>query len=201
MTKVTAAEVKDLRNKTGAGMLDCKNALVEADGDENRAVEILRAKGQASVDKRSGRDTSEGAVASYIHSNKQIGAMVEIQCETDFVARNDDFLEFAYDLAMHVAANNPEFLSADDIPDSVVEQERSVFTEKTLAEGKPEHIVEKIVDGQIAKWKKGIVLLDQEHINVDKHEKKTIEELRAELSAKVGENVVVARFTRFEVGA
>jgi elongation factor Ts len=197
---VTAADVKALRDQTGAAMMDCKAALTEADGDSERAIEILRVKGQASAAKREGRGTEEGVVAAYIHANKKVGAMVEVQCETDFVARNDDFQAFAYDVALHVAATAPTYVSAEEIPEGERDAERRVFEEKAREEGKPDNVVEKIVDGQLAKWAKEVALLDQPHVNADKHESKTIEELRQELAAKTGENVRIARFAYFRVG-
>jgi elongation factor Ts len=200
MADIKAADVKALREITGAGMMDAKAALIEADGDTDRAVELLRVKGQASAAKRSDRGTSEGVVASYIHANKKVGALVEVQCETDFVARNEDFAEFAYEVAMHVAAASPAHVSKDEIPEEKVAAERRVFEEKAKEEGKPDNIVEKIVDGQVAKWAKDIVLLEQEHVNTDKHDSKTIEQLREELAAKVGENVVISRFSCFRIG-
>jgi elongation factor Ts len=197
---VTAADVKSLRDRTGAGMMDCKAALAEADGDVDRAVEILRVKGQASAAKREGRGTNEGVVSSYIHANHRVGAMVEVQCETDFVARNDDFKAFAYEVALHIAATGPHHVSADEIPESEREAERRVFEEKAKEEGKPENVVEKIVSGQLEKWAKDVALLEQVHVNTDKHEGKTIEELRQGIAAKTGENVRIARFSYFRVG-
>jgi elongation factor Ts len=197
---VSAADVKALRDRTGAGMMDSKAALTEADGDVERAIEILRVKGQASAAKREGRGTDEGVVSSYIHANHRVGAMVEVQCETDFVARNDDFKAFAYDVALHVAASAPRYISPDEIPEEEREAERRVFEAKAREEGKPDDVVEKIVGGQMAKWAREITLLEQEHVNADKHEKKTIEELRQELAAKTGENVRVARIAYFRVG-
>lgn len=200
MADVKAADVKALREKTGAGMMDSKAALVEAGGDVERAIELLRVKGQASAAKRSDRGTSEGVVASYIHANRRVGAMVEVQCETDFVARNEDFAEFAYEVAMHIAAASPTHVSRDDIPADQVAAERRVFEEKAKEEGKPENVVERIVDGQVAKWAKEIALLEQEHVNVDKHDSKTIEQMREAIAAKVGENVVISRFSCFRIG-
>ena len=200
MADIKAADVKALREQTGAGMMDAKAALIEADGDADRAVELLRVKGQASAAKRSDRGTSEGVVASYIHANKKVGALVEVQCETDFVARNEDFAAFAYEVAMHVAAASPAHVSKDEIPEDKIAAERRVFEEKAKEEGKPDNIVEKIVDGQVAKWAKDIVLLEQEHVNTDKHDSKTIEQLREEIAAKVGENVVISRFSCFRIG-
>ena len=197
---VSAADVKALRDRTGAGMMDCKAALDEAEGDVDKAVDILRVKGQASAAKRAGRGTDEGVVTAYIHANDKVGAMVEVQCETDFVARNEDFKAFAYEVALHVAATAPQYVSADEIPEDVREAERRIFAEKAREEGKPDEVVEKIVEGQLAKWSKEVALLEQGHVNVDKHESKTIEELRQEIAAKTGENVRVARFAYFRVG-
>ena len=197
---VSATDVKALRDRTGAAMMDCKAALDEADGDVDKAIEILRVKGQASAAKRSGEATSEGVVASYIHANGKVGALVEVQCETDFVARNDDFQEFACEVALHVAALNPQYVSTEEIPEEEREAERRVFEEKAREEGKPDDVVEKIVEGQLAKWAKEVALLDQEHVRTDRYEGKTIEELRAELAAKTGENIRIARFARFGVG-
>jgi elongation factor Ts len=197
---ITAADVKALRDRTGAAMMDCKTALTESEGDVDRAIEILRVKGQASAAKREGRGTSEGVVASYIHANDKVGAMVEVQCETDFVARNEDFKAFAYEVALHVAATSPKFVSADEIPADEREAEKRVFEEKAREDGKPDNVVEKIVDGQLTKWAKEVALLDQAHVNTEKHDSKSIEELRQELAAKTGENIRVARFAYFRVG-
>ena len=198
---VTAADVKALRDRTGAAMMDCKAALSESDGDVDRAIEILRVKGQASAAKREGRGTGEGVVASYIHANDRVGAMVEVQCETDFVARNEDFRAFAYEVALHVAATSPSYVSIDEIPEEEREAERKVFEEKAREEGKPDEVVAKIVEGQLSKWASEVALLDQAHVNADKHDSKSIEELRQELAAKTGENIQVARFAYFRVGA
>jgi len=204
---VSASEVKALREKTGAPIVDVKNALDEAEGDETKAIEILRKKGAASASKRSGRNTAEGVVSAYTHMSgtgerkqQRIGVLVEVLCETDFVALNDDFKEFAHDVAVHIAAMNPQHVSLDDIPEEDVANERRILEEKAKAEGKPDDIVAKIVDGQIKKWSSEIVLLDQPHFNEEKYEGKTIEDLRAEVAAKTGENVRIARFARFEVG-
>jgi elongation factor Ts len=197
---IAAADVKALRDRTGAAMMDCKAALAESEGDVDRAIEILRVKGQASAAKREGRGTSEGVVAAYVHANDKVGAMVEVQCETDFVARNEDFKAFAYEVALHVAAMAPRYVSAEEIPASEREAERRVFEEKAREDGKPDNVVEKIVEGQLAKWAREVALLDQAHVNAEKHESKSIEELRQELAAKTGENVRVARFAYFRVG-
>ena len=197
---VSAADVKALRDRTGAAMMDCKAALAEADGDAERAVEILRVKGQASAAKREGRGTDEGVVSSYIHANDRVGAMVEVQCETDFVARNEDFKAFAYEVALHIAATAPQYVSSEEIPEEEREAERRVFEEKAREDGKPDNVVEKIVEGQLAKWAKEVALLDQSHVNADKHDSKSIEELRQEMAAKTGENIRIARFAYFRVG-
>jgi elongation factor Ts len=197
---VTAADVKALRDQTGAAMMDCKAALTESDGDVDRAIEILRVKGQASAAKRAGRGTNEGVVASYIHANDRVGAMVEVQCETDFVARNEDFKAFAYEVALHVAATSPQYVTTDEISPEEREAEKRVFEEKAREEGKPDNVVEKIVEGQLAKWGQEVALLDQSHVNAEKHDSKSIEELRQELAAKTGENVRIARFAYFRVG-
>src|SRR5665811_737624 len=161
---VSAADVKALRDQTGAAMMDCKSALAESEGDADRAVEILRVKGQASAAKREGRGTGEGVVASYIHANDKVGAMVEVQCETDFVARNEDFKAFAYEVALHVAATAPKFVTADEIPAEQREAEQRVFEQKAREDGKPDDVVEKIVAGQLDKWAREVALLDQEHV-------------------------------------
>jgi elongation factor Ts len=198
---VTAADVKALRERTGAAMMDCKTALSEADGDLERAIDILRVKGQASASKRAGRATSEGIVASYVHANGKVGVLVEVQSETDFVARNEDFQEFAREVAIHIAASPSTLhVTPDEIPAEQVEAERKVFEAKAREEGKPDNVVEKIVEGQLNKWSKEIALLDQEHVRTDRYEGKTIEQLRADIAAKTGENIRIARFARFVVG-
>jgi elongation factor Ts len=198
----SAADVKALRERTGAGVLDCRAALAEAGGDLAEAEKILRIKGQASAAKRSGKATSEGTVASYIHSGGNVGVLVEVRCETDFVARGDDFQEFAREVALHIAGapSLPRYVTADQIPDEEREAERAVHEAKARQDGKPDDVIAKIVDGQLSKWAKEIALLDQEHINADRYEGKTIEELRTELAAKTGENIQIARFARFAVG-
>jgi elongation factor Ts len=198
--KPSAPEVKALREKTGAGMMDVRNALEEAEGDEGKAIEILRKKGAASAAKRGGRSTEEGVVASYVHADSRKGALVEIQSETDFVARNPEFQEFARQVAIHVTALNPQHVSFEEIPEEDVANERRILEERAKAEGKPDNVIEKIVEGQLRKWAAEIVLLDQQHFNQEVYEGKTIEDLRSELAAKTGENVRIARFARFEVG-
>jgi elongation factor Ts len=202
VSTVQASDVKALRDRTGAGMMDCKAALDEAGGDIDKAIEILRVKGQASAAKRSGRTTSEGVISSYIHATGTVGAMVEVQCETDFVARTDDFRDFAREVALHVAGapTPPLYVSTEEIPDSDREAERSVHSRKAREGGKPDEVIEKIVSGQIGKWEKEVALLEQEHINSDRYEGKTIEQLRAEIASRTGENIRIARFARFVVG-
>jgi len=200
--EVSAADVKVLRDRTGAGIMDCKSALAEAEGDVDRAIEILRVKGQASAAKRSGRATSEGVVTSYIHATGKVGVLVEVQCETDFVARSEEFKEFAREVAIHIAGAPapPVYVSADEIPEEMREAERRVFQGKAREEGKPDDIVDKIVEGQLSKWAKDVALLEQEHVRSDAYDGKSIEELRAEIASKTGENVRIARFARFVVG-
>jgi len=199
---VKATDIKALRERTGAGIMDCKAALAEAQGDIDRPIEILRVKGQASAAKRSGRTTSEGVVTSYLHATGKVGVLVEVQCETDFVARSDEFKEFAREVAIHIAGapSPPAVVAADEIPDEAREAERKVFEAKAREEGKPDDIVGKIVDGQLQKWSKEVALLEQEHVRSDAYEGKTIEELRAEIASRTGENVRIARFARFVVG-
>jgi elongation factor Ts len=197
---VSAQDVKSLRERTGAGVMDAKAALQESGGDVDKAIEILRVKGQASAAKRGERVASEGTVATYVHAGGQIGALVEVDCETDFVARTEEFQAFAREVAVHVAASNPQYISKEDVDEEAREGELRVLREQAAAEGKPENVQEKIVEGRLNKWLEEIVLLDQRHVNEDKHESKTIGELRAELAANTGENIVVRRFARFQVG-
>ena len=199
MAEVKAAEVKQLRERTGAGMMDCKAALTEADGDFDKAEEILKVKLGSKIGKLAGREAGEGTVQSYIHANGKIGVLVEVDCNTDFVARNEDFIAFAREVAMHVAAAPAvRWVSADEVPDEAREAELRVFEQQ--ASDKPENVRPKIAEGKLRKWLEEVVLLEQTHVNEDKHESKTIEQLRAELSAKTGENVVIRRFERFAVG-
>jgi elongation factor Ts len=198
---ISASDVKTLRDRTGAGIMDAKGALQEANGDFDRAVEILRVKGQASAAKRGGRLASEGVVSSYIHATGKIGVLVEVDCETDFVARNEQFQEFARDVALHVAAApGVRYVSEDDVRQEDKDAELRVLREQAASEGKPENVQEKIVEGRLRKWLDEVVLLNQRHVNEDKHESKTLEELRTGLAASTGENVVIRRFARFQVG-
>jgi elongation factor Ts len=198
MATITAQDVKALRDDTGAGMMDAKRALEEANGDRDKAIEILRVKGAMKAEKRSGRGASEGVVASYIHATGKIGVLVEVNCETDFVARTDDFKEFAQEVAQHIAAMGPDWVSDEHVPEEFIQSEKRVFEQE--AADKPENIRGRIVEGKIKKRLEDVVLLNQEHVN-PKHEGRTIEQLRAEISQKTGENVVIRRFSRFQVGA
>jgi elongation factor Ts len=196
---VTATDVKAIRDRTGAGMMDCKRALEEANGDPEKAVELLRVKGQAKAAKRGEREAGEGVVSSYVHSNDRIGVLVEVNCETDFVARNDEFKQFARDIAIHVAAAAPRWVSEEDVPPEELEREREVLAQQADS-SKPPEVRQKMTEGRLRKWLEEVVLLKQEHVHTDKHEGRTIEQLRADISARTGENVVVRRFARFEVG-
>jgi len=196
---ITASDVKALRDQTGAGMMDCKAALTEAGGDMDKAVEIIRVKMGNKVGKLAGRETSEGAVQAYIHATGKVGVLVEVDCNTDFVATNEDFVAFAKDVALHVAAlPTTRWVSVDDVPEDVKDAERRVYEQQL--ENVPEQAREKAAEGKLRKWYEEVVLLAQPHVNADKHEGKTIEQLRADLSAKTGENVVIRRFARFAVG-
>jgi elongation factor Ts len=197
---ISAQDVKSLRERTGAGIMDAKAALQESSGDVEKAIEILRVKGQASAAKRGERTATEGTVASYIHAGGQIGALVEVDCETDFVARTEEFQAFAREVAVHVAASNPQFIAKEDVDEDAREAELRVLREQAASEGKPENVQKKIVEGRLNKWLEDVVLLEQKHVNEDKHEAKTIGELRTELAANTGENVVIRRFARFQVG-
>jgi elongation factor Ts len=201
MAEITAAMIKDLRERTGAGMADCKKALQEVDGDLEKAIDFLRKKGLAKAAKKAGREASEGAVASYIHAGGKIGVLVEINCETDFVARNDDFVAFTRDVAMQIAAMNPTVVRKEDVAEDAIAKEREVRLEQAKIDpknaGKPEAVLGKILEGQIAKWIKEQALLDQPFV---KDPNKTIEQLQQELVAKIGENIKIRRFVRFELG-
>ena len=197
---VSAQDVKSLRERTGAGIMDAKAALQESGGDVDKAIEVLRVKGQASAAKRGERAAAEGVVSSYIHAGGKIGAMVEVDCETDFVARTQEFQAFAREVAMHVAASDPQYVSADDVDQQARDAELRVLREQAASEGKPQDVQEKIVQGRLKKWLEEVVLLDQKHVNEEKHEAKTIGELRTELAANTGENIVIRRFARFQVG-
>ena len=197
---ISAKDVKDLRDRTGAGMMDCKAALQEARGDVDKAVEILRVKGQAQAAKRGERVASEGVVSSYIHATGRIGVLVEVDCETDFVARTDGFQEFARDVALHIAAVGPRYVSDEDVPEEDKAAEQRIFAEQAAADDKPEEVQQKIAEGRMRKWLDEVVLLRQKHVNEDRHGGKTIEELRTAIAANTGENVVIRRFARFQIG-
>ena len=197
---ITAAQVKELRDRTGAGMMDCKNALAETDGDMDRAVELLRVRLGDKALKMGGREATEGTVQSYIHGNGKVGVLVEVDCNTDFVARNEDFITFAREVAMHIAASpTVRYVSEEEIPEADKQTELRVFEQQ--AADKPENVRGRIAEGKLRKWMEEVVLLKQPHVNEDRHEGKTIEELRAALSGTTGENVVVRRFARFAVGS
>jgi elongation factor Ts len=198
VTEISAAEVKALRDRTGAPMMACKKALAESGGDLEKAIEALRARGEAQAAKRAGQQATEGTVQSYIHSGGKIGVLVEVDCETDFVARNDNFVAFARDLALHIAAAAPLAVNEDDIPAEDREREQRIATEQ--ASDKPENVRERIVTGKLDKWLDEVVLLRQKHVNEDKYKGQTIEELRAKLASDTGENVVIRQFARFAVG-
>ena len=194
----SAQEVKALRDRTGAGMMDSKKALVESGGDVEQAIELLRKKAGKRIEDRGERVAGEGTVQTYIHSNAKVGVLVEVNCETDFVARNDDFVAFARDIALHIAAANPLFVTEEDVDPAVRDKEARAFEEQ--AADKPENIRPKIVEGQIKKWLGEIVLLNQVHVNEDKYEGKTIKQLQDEIASKTGENVRIRRFARFAIG-
>jgi len=195
--EVNATLIKDLRERTGAGMSDCKKALVEVSGDMEKAIDYLRAKGLAKAAKKAGREATEGVVTSYIHGGGRIGVLVEINCETDFVARNEDFLSFTRDVALQIAAMNPQFVKKDEVSADLVARERDVLMTKAKESGKPEPVIQKMVEGQISKWMKEICLLDQAFV---KDSDKTIDQVQQELIARIGENIKIRRFVRFELG-
>jgi len=194
---ITAAAVKELRDKTGVGMMECKSALSEADGNIEKAIELLRKKGMAKAAKKVGRATKEGLVFSYIHAGGKLGAIVEVACETDFVAKTEQFQELGHSIAMHVAAANPDVVRREDVSTEALDKESEIFKVQALNEGKPEHIVEKIVTGRLEKYYKEVVLLEQEYV---KDPDKTIKDLVNEAVASLGENMSVTRFQRFAVG-
>lgn len=194
---ITAAMVKELRERTGAGMMDCKKALMETNGDIEKAIDELRAKGLAKAAKKSGRIASEGVVDSYIHAGGRIGVLVEVNCETDFVAKTEEFKNLVHDIAMQIAAANPEYVKREDVPEDVVAREREVLKAQALEEGKPEKVIEKMIEGRMEKFFKEKCLLEQPFI---KDPDKTVQELVHEHIAKIGENINIRRFVRYEVG-
>ena len=197
---IPAKQVKELRDRTGAGMMDCKNALAETGGDIEAAVELLRVRLGDKALKVGGREATEGTVQSYIHANGKVGVLVEVDCNTDFVARNEDFVSFAREVALHVAASPlTRYVSEEDIPEEARQAELRVFEQQ--AADKPEHVRGRIAEGKLKSWMDDVVLLNQTHVNADRYGGKTIEQLRQELAGTTGENVVIRRFARFEVGA
>jgi elongation factor Ts len=193
----TAKDVQTLRQRTGAGMMECKKALEEMSGDMEKAVEHLRKKGIAKAEKRVGKQTSEGLITSYIHHNGKVGVLVELNCETDFVARTDDFKELAREVALHIASAAPVAVDKDAVPQDLIERERRIFEEQARASGKPEAIIQKMVDGKVESYYKEVALLYQPYV---REPKKTISDLLKEVSAKVGENIQIRRFTRYQMG-
>lgn len=194
---VTAENIKELRERTGAGMMDCKKALAETGGDMEKAIAYLREKGLAKMHKRAGKVAAEGVVEAYIHLGGKIGVLVEVNCETDFVARTDDFRWLAKEVALQIAAGKPLYVSSEDVPESMLESERAIYRAQALNEGKPEAVVNKIVEGRLKKFYTEVCLLDQPYI---RDPEKTIRDLVAEVSAKTGEKIQVRRFARFELG-
>jgi elongation factor Ts len=195
--EISASMVKELREKTGVGMMDCKKALKECDGDIEKSIEYLRKKGIATAQKRGGRSTSEGQVQSYIHAGGKIGVMVEINCETDFTGKNDDFTEFARNVAMHIAASNPISIDRDGIPSDILEKEKEIYATQAKESGKPEKVIEKIVEGKINKFYAESTLLEQQYV---KNPDITIKDLLNEMIAKTGENIIISRFIRYQLG-
>ncbi len=194
---ITSKMVKDLRDKTQAGMMDCKKALEKTDGDMEKAVDLLRQKGLAVAAKRAGRATSEGVIETYIHAGGKLGVMVEVGCETDFVARNEDFVAFARDMAMHIAAANPVALTREDVPEEIVNREKEIYIQQAIDSGKPQNIAEKMVTGKIEKYLSEIALHEQKFV---KNPDLTVQDMLNELVAKMGENISIKRFSRFQVG-
>ncbi len=197
MAQITAAMVKDLRETTGAGMMDCKKALAAVDGDKEKAIDWLREKGMAAAAKKDSRVAAEGACVSYIHAGGKIGVLVEVNCETDFVAKTDDFIDFAKDIAMQIAAANPTCIRREEVDTAAIDHEREVLRQQALNEGKPEEIVEKMVEGRLEKYYKEVCLMEQPFV---KDPDKTIEQLVKEKIAKIGEKISIRRFTRYQLG-
>ena len=194
---ISAAKVKELREKTGAGMMDCKKALTEANGDMGKAADILRTKGLASVAKRTSRVAAEGVIEAYIHGGGKLGVLVEVNCETDFVAKTDEFKAFARDIAMQIAATDPDYVGRDDVPADILDREKSVLKEQALQEGKPANIVDKIIEGRLDKFYSRVCLLDQPFV---KDDSQTVGDVLKETIAKLGENMVIRRFVRYVFG-
>jgi elongation factor Ts len=197
MSEITAVMVKELREKTGVGIMDCKEALSETKGDVNKAAEFLRKKGLATAAKRAGRAMSQGTIEAYIHTGSNLGTLVEVNCETDFVAKSDDFKEFAKNMAMHIAATNPLGIRAEDVPEETVNKEREIYRDQAAETGKPDNIIDKIVEGKIKKFFKESCLMEQAYV---RNPDMTIADLVNELIAKIGENISIKRFARFQIG-
>ena len=197
MAEITAAMVKELREATGSGIMDCKRVLAEAEGDYDKAVDLLRKKGLAKAAKRAGRSTSEGVIYSYIHTGAKLGVLLEVNCESDFVAKTDAFLEFAKNIAMHIAAANPIGLKPEDVDMAIIEKEREIFRALMIQEGKPENMIDKIVDGKVEKFYKEVCLMSQMYV---KDPQKTIADVLKETIAIIGENIQIRRFVRFQIG-
>lgn len=197
MVQISAAMVKELRAATGSGIMDCKRVLAEAEGDTEKAIVLLRKKGLAKAEKRAGRSTSEGLIYSYIHTGAKLGVLVEVNCESDFVAKTEDFQIFVKNIAMHIAAVNPAGLNPEDIDPAVVEKEREIFRAQMLDQGKPENIIDKIVEGKVEKFYKDICLMSQSYV---KDPQKTITDLLQETISSMGENIQIKRFVRFQIG-
>lgn len=197
MSTISATMVKELREKTGAGIMDCKGALAECDGDMSQAIDFLRKKGLATAAKRAGRAMTEGIIESYIHMDNKLGVLVEVNCETDFVAKNDDFKEFAKNIAMHIAATNPVGIRPEDVPEETLNREKEIYRGQVLEMGKPEKIADKIVEGKMQKYFKESCLMNQAYV---RDPDMTVEDLLNEMIAKIGENISISRFTRFRIG-
>lgn len=197
MADISATMVKELREKTGAGIMDCKEALAECEGDMEKAVDFLRKKGLATAAKRAGRATSEGTIQSYIHMGGKIGVLVEVDCETDFVAKTDDFIDFAKNLAMHIAATSPVGIGPDDVPAAIIDREKAIYRDQALEMGKPEKMIDKIVEGKLNKFFKESCLMNQQYV---KDPDKTIADYLNEVIAKTGEKITIKRFSRFQIG-
>ncbi len=197
MAKISAGMVKELREKTGAGMMDCKKALSEVNADMEKAVEFLRKKGLATAQKRAGRALNEGIIQSYIHMTGKLGVLVEVNCETDFVAKNEDFQEFAKNIAMHIAASNPLGISPEDVPEDLIEKEKEIYRAQALEMGKPENVIDKIVEGKLKKFYEESCLLNQPYV---RDTNLSVADLLNELIAKIGENISIKRFVRYQIG-
>ncbi len=197
MVQISAAMVKELREATGSGIMDCKRVLAEAEGDMEQAIDLLRKKGLAKAAKRAGRSTSEGVIYSYIHTGAKLGVLLEVNCESDFVAKTENFLQFAKNIAMHIAAANPMGLNPEDVDPAVLAKEKEIFRAQMLEEGKPENMIDKIVDGKVEKFYKEVCLMSQQYV---KDPQQTITDVLKETISKIGENIQIKRFARFHIG-